>query len=149
MAMDNWWPEEDLVPVKPDMRLALSREDKIREVEEELHQEAAATMRDTLRFADLTPEDLANQDPSFVPEWMVAQAGGDRALAGRRFRIAKYALMSSKEAPVGLKLSKDLMVGMAKVRAKEKTPPKILNMVVVHMTGNLPKFEEIEVEPQR
>ena len=155
--MAEWYefPEESPVPVMPGPKLALvnavPREEMIRQVEEEIHLGAASILNDALHFMDVVPGPLDPEtgeptDPVPPAAW-VAELGEEGAQ--RRLRTATLALSSSKDAPIGLKLAKDTLVGMAKVRAKENQAPKTLNMVVVHMTGNLPKFDEIEVEPQR
>src|SRR5512138_1838110 len=160
--MAEWWElgEDPASPARPDPKASAaltapppaalakppSREDLIRDVETELHAEAVEVMRGVARFADFSDEELGADGP---PPWLVAQHNGDHRAAARSFRIAKASASNSKDAPIGLKLCKDIMVGMAKVRAKEKAPAKTLNLVVVQMTGQLPKFDSIEVEPQR
>jgi len=140
----EWWEEGEPAPLAKPATAALSREEVIRNVETELHAEATGVMRDTLRFADLSEEEIQASTP---PAWMVAECQGDDRAAARRFRVAKYALSPSKEAPIGLKLSKDLMVGMAKVRAKENAPAKTINVMMVALSAPLPKFDSMEVEP--
>lgn len=110
----------------------------IRAVEDEIYVEAAATVRDTLRFRDIDPEWT---EPPL--EW-ITELGEKEAM--KRFRMARYGCMPSKDAPVGLKLAQDTLVGFAKVRAAEKAGPRTLNMVVVQMSAPMPEFGEVEVD---
>lgn len=129
--------EKALVHIEP-KPLAKTRPDTLRDVEEEIHEEAAAVIQDALRFSELAPE--ATEPPY---EW-VKEVGMERAM--KRFYTAKYALMNAKEAPIGLRIAKDTLLGMVRAKSKEKAGPKTLNMVVVQMTGSIPVFDEIEIE---
>lgn len=137
--MGAWWEEEEapLAKVEP-KPLVKAKPERIRDIEEEIHEESAAVVQDALRFSELSPE--AQEPPH---EW-VKELGQERAW--KRFNTARYALMNAKEAPIGLRIAKDTLMGLSKVRAKEKIGPKTLNMVVVQMSGTLPKFDEVEVD---
>jgi hypothetical protein len=67
------------------------------------------------------------------------------AEARRRYRIAQTAWLPAADAPVGLKLAREIVVGYEKARASEKSGPKTLNVSVVKMTAPLPQFPEHEV----
>lgn len=145
--MGEWWePDEPAALVKePAAKLLLpSRDEIVRGAELEVHQEAVTVIRDVMRFNELSDAELAAPGP---PEWMIEECGGDVKVAGRRFRTARGAAMSAKDAPIAIKLSKDILVGMAKVRSMEKTAPKNLNVMVVQLSQPLPVFDSIEVEP--
>ena len=134
----EWWefPEEQLVPVKPDLPVVRSRADRIAAIEEEVHSEAATVINDAMHFMAIDP---GSEEP---PEAWVAELGVEGAK--RRMRTAQMALMSSKEAPVGLKLAKDTLVGMSKAKAQRKAPSTTLNMVVL-MGGPLPQYPRREI----
>ncbi len=110
----------------------------IRAVEDEIYVEAASTVRDTLRFKEIDP---AQEEPPL--EW-IAELGEHEAK--KRHRLARSGWMPSKDAPVGLKLAQDTLVGFAKVRAAEKQGPRTLNMVYVKLSAPMPEFDEVEVD---
>jgi hypothetical protein len=138
--MGAWYEsEEEPAPLaKAEPVHLVVRADRIRSLEEEIHEESADVIRDALAFADIPPD---AEEPPY--EW-VKELGMERAW--KRFRTVKYALCNLKEAPVALRIAKDTLVGMAKARASEKSGPRTLNMVVVQMTGTLPQFGEVEVD---
>ena len=135
----EWWefPEEALVPVKPDPPVLRSRADRIAAIEEEVHSEAATVINDAMHFMAFDP---ASEEP---PEAWVAELGAEGAK--RRMRTAQLANLPSKEAPIGLKLAKDTLVGMSKAKAARKAPSTTLNMVVVQMQGPLPQYPRREI----
>lgn len=110
----------------------------IRAVEDEIYTEAAATVRDVLRFKDIDPS-----QQKCPPEW-IAELG--EAEADKRLRMARSGWLPSKEAPVGLKLAQDTLIGFAKARAAEKQGPRTLNIAYVQLSAPLPEFEELEVD---
>lgn len=144
-------PERDAIgalsTVKP-AQLVKTRADRIADIEEELHEEAATILKDAMHFMDVEPGPLDPETgerlPPQPPAAWVAELGEEGAK--RRLRTAQHALSSSKDAPVGLKLAKDALVGMAKVKAVKNAPARTLNMIVVNMTAVLPEFEELEVD---
>jgi hypothetical protein len=103
-------------------------------MEEELYQKALSISADAMCWADLDP---AEKEPP--PEW-IHELGPEAA--ARRFRVARAAWMSSRDAPIGLKLAHNAVVGIMKARAVEKQGPKILNATLVQMVGPLPEFPE-------
>jgi hypothetical protein len=145
--MDDWpFPDEaPMVVAKP--VTTLTRAQVIQDVEEELHAESATILLDALHFADPclegTPDGEGGMLPAQVPDKWIQELGTERAQ--RRFRTAQLALLPSKEAPVGLKMAKDALVGMAKVAAAKSAPARAINMVVVNLQAPLPVLEEREV----
>jgi hypothetical protein len=134
----DWFDEEpaSIVPAKPS-KLAESV-DTIRAVEDEIHKESANVLRGVLAFSEVDPAWESPPD-----DWIAAYG---QVEAEKRFRLAKYALMNAKEAPVGLKLAKDTFVGMSKARAAEKGGARTLNMTFVQMSRPMPVFPEKDVE---
>ena len=125
----------------PDPKLARSREEFITNIEHQVHKEAAGIVSDALHFADIDPDD---DDP---PQAWIDELGVEGAR--KRLRTAKYALQTPKEAPIGLRIAKDTMVGMSKAKAGKKGPSHVLNMLVVKMTGPVPQYEELEIVEKR
>lgn len=124
--------------VKSEPASLVPKGDRLRDIEAEIQEEAAEVIQGALSFADINPTDT---EPPH--EWVKA-LGMERAW--KRFKLAQFALLTPKEAPIGLRMAKDVMMGYARVRSKEKIGPKTLNMVVVQMTGTLPTFPEREVD---
>lgn len=111
----------------------------IRAVEEELLQETNTVVSAALDFAKIDPE--SDSPPS---EW-VERHGLEKAT--ERFRTAKYALMSAKDAPVGLKIATQVHGGIIKARATEKSGTRIMNVTLVEMpvsTAAYPRKEIVE-----
>jgi hypothetical protein len=134
--MEWWETSEEVVPAAP-APLARSRADRIAQVEEEVHAEAATIIRDALCFMKVDPDTV---EP---PETWVKELGAEGAM--QRLRTAQMANLSPKEAPIGLRLAKDTLVGMSKAKAASKKPATTLNMVVVNMAGPLPQYPRREV----
>ena len=134
----DWWefPEEAIEPVKP-APLVRSRADRIAQMEEEVHSEAATIIADALRFTEIRPE-----DESPPQQWIDELGEPD---AWRRFQTAKYALCTPKEAPIGLRLAKDTLVGMSKAKAQSKKPAGVTLNMVVNMAGPLPQYPRREI----
>jgi hypothetical protein len=131
-----------LAPVKAEEnRLATYRQDKLKELENELFAENLAILHDMAFFRDIEPD---CEEP---PEQWVVELGAEQAK--KRLRIAKAAWMSAKEAPVALAVSKSIAMGIIKARATEKAGPRSLNVALVHMVAPPVQFEERELEEKK
>lgn len=95
---------------------------------------------DAAFFTDIDPE-----DPSRIPDEWWDEPGMTLVKATRRLRTAQYALMNAKEAPVGLQMAKAIVTANVKARAAAVNIGQ-LNVAKVMMIGNLPQYEEKEVE---
>ena len=126
-----------LVPVEKKSKIQL-RAEALRSIEDGILERSQAVVDDALHFGEFDPE-----DPNPPQAW-VEELGQERA--EKRLRMAKYALMSAKEAPVGLAIAKATFASIIKARATEKQGPRQLNVNVVNMTAPLPEFRVIEVE---
>ena len=123
--------------LEPQTAMVRSREARIQELEDEVHEEAATIIADALAFADL-PEGAEHPPDEWIDKY-----GPERAQ--KRFNVAKYAQCTPKNAPVGLRIANNALVGMAKAKAHRKSGPRTLNMIVVQMTGPVPQYDELEV----
>ncbi len=121
--------------------LAAARQEKLKELENELFHENMAIMRDVACFRDIEP------DCEHPPDNWVMELG--MAGAQKRLRVAKAAWMSSKDAPVALNVSKSILMGIIKARATEKAGPRSLNVAMVHMAAPQQEFEERELEEKK
>lgn len=111
---------QPLAKVDPNETLADAKERDLASVEDELFNKSSEILSGALSFADIDPE-----NPAPPSEWL-EKYGPDEA--GRRFRLAKYALMSAKEAPVGIKVAESLARGIMKSRALQKAAPQALSV---------------------
>lgn len=91
---------------------------------------AMEVLEGTLAFKDIDP-----QQDTIPPEW----ADMDPDLATRRLRLARAAWLPVAEAPIGMKLAKDLAVGIIKARSMEKSTPRPLN-VAIQIVTSPPQF---------
>lgn len=107
-----------------------------RRIEDEILADAQEVLLGAGSFHRIDPEWEAPP-----PEW-IAALGQQRAL--ERFRLAKYALASSKDAPVGLKLAAATHASITKARATEKSGDRVFNMTLVQMPASAVVYPEIE-----
>jgi hypothetical protein len=101
--------------------------------------------------------DIDPTDPELPAEWMAElqdcvteeeRTAKERELQ-RRKRIAQYALMPPKEAPVALQIAAKVLGGMQKARAMEGAAPKHLNVTLVSVAAPdqpVPLFPEKEID---
>jgi hypothetical protein len=115
-----------------------SRLSRIRKLEDRVLEQAMVNLDGVQRFSEITG---LEEEPS---EAWVAEVGLEQAR--HRLRCAKYGLMSAKEAPVGIKVDMAVMSGIMKVRAAEKTGPRVMNAVLVQMPVSGEPMKEIIVE---
>lgn len=135
--MSDWFDEAPIVLVEPS-KMELNHR-WLAKKQQAIFEQASRVTEDTLLFRDLDP---AADAP---PEKWVSELGTDEAW--KRFRVARSAWMSAKEAPVGIKVAKELVIGISKALGDSAQAPRIINMqkVTVH-TGPAPEFPIIEVE---
>lgn len=112
----------------------------IRSIEDEMLLEASTIVRDAMKWRDIEPSsvDAPTEWYQELKERLGDGPAKDEAI--KRFRVAKAAWMSSKDAPIGLKLATQVMVGIVKARATEDQAPRPLNVAVqiVQMPAQLP-----------
>ena len=133
----DWMPahKAELVPSAPTEGLAL---EKLKGIEDEILVECASLIQGVLKFSEL---DFDN--PEIMPEGWVAQLGQKEA--EKQHRIARYALLNPKEAPVALKMGQSTFTGITKARATEKAAPRSLSVSFVQLTPPMLDFVETEI----
>ena len=103
----------------------------------QLFQENLQILLDAARFADIP------RGSREVPQSWIDQMGEERATAA--FRVALYAQMSAKEAPVALKMATTVVLGVMK--ALEASTARKRPLSVGHAVEMpAPQFAEIEVD---
>lgn len=111
----------------------------IRQTEDQVFLRAAKVMEGTLAFDEIDPE---QPDP---PEEWVRKLGHEEAV--RRLRVAKYSLMSAKDAPVALAIAKSIYTSALKAKASSAGAARALNVAIVQMPDFVvPKFPEKKIE---
>lgn len=126
-------------PKKVDLSSSLKDDnDRLRNVEDKVLGKALTIVQDALHFADLDMGD------SKIPDAWVDEVGIDGA--ERRHRAATWSQLNAKEAPVGLKMAKEVLVGIVKARATEKAEPKRLNIAITKIDFQLPAFPSVAVD---
>ena len=113
---------------------ALAGKRRADELEEEIYQDAIRVTGASLKFAEV------DEESSEPPEAWILEHGLEEATV--RHRIARYAQMNAKAAPVGLKMAVQTLQGMARARAERDQGPRTLNMQVVQVVAPMPQFEE-------
>jgi hypothetical protein len=130
---------------KDAMQRKREQRDKLIGMRDELLAESLGVIRDSMRFRDIDPELNRDDDPAF---WgMQDELGPDDAK--RAYRVAKYALATAADAPIGLKLATNIAVGIMKANAAEKGAAPTLNVgkVIINQAA-IPVFEEREVKDE-
>ena len=78
--------------------------------------------------------------PHLVDHTAIEDFGNEKDKLAQANRLARYALMSAKEAPVGIVVMKSLVIGLARARSLENMAPRSLNVAVVYQ-NNAPAFQ--------
>lgn len=112
--------------------------DRLQEIQDQLLQKSLEVVGAAMAFSDI------EEDSTAPPDAWIAELGQDSAHA--RWRLAKAAWRTGRDAPVGIKLASQMAVGILKAKAVEKTGPKTLNVALVNWTGPLPQFPEQDFE---
>jgi hypothetical protein len=136
---------------KPGPSLLERTERELQKIENEIVSEASEVVHSALRFSEVDPERPEELPPDWLDELNALQIGTpehEQAMERlqKRFRVAKAAWMSAKNAPVALSIAKGVLVGAMKARAMADQGPKHLNINVVSITAPLPVFPEKKVE---
>lgn len=149
-------PERSKEPVSPSILISrpvdpLARKraqrDRLLGMRDELLAESLGVIRDSMRFRDIDLENFPerDKDPAF---WSMQDELGPED-AKRAYRVAKYALATAADAPIGLKLATNIAVGIMKANAAEKGAAPVLNVgkVIINQAA-IPVFEEREVKDE-
>ena len=132
----------EVVPMPELVRPVAKRADALQELENQVIEKNLQVFADAAHFGELDPE-----SPDDIPlEWEI-ELGPERAR--EKHRIARYALMSAKEAPVGLQMSKAIVTAAIKAKAERSTRIGQLNIGKVMIVGTQHNYEEIEVTDER
>ena len=128
-------------------------ERELKKLESELHQECRKVVFSAVTHAfDVDPA-----DPELPAEWL-AELGDcvdeeERASKlrdlNRRRRIATYALLPPKEAPVALQIAAKVLGGMDKADAMKGAAPRELNLTLVSFPApdqSVPMFPVKEIK---
>lgn len=134
--MADWFDDAPLVKAPP---VEMDRPTRwLAKKQQEIFEQASKVTEDVLLFRDLDP--TAKEPP---PEWVRELGEKD---AWKRFRVALSAWMSAKEAPVGIKVAKELVVGISKALGESAQAPRVLNLQKVTVySGTPPEYPVIEV----
>lgn len=121
----------------PAKAIAKKQADRLRLLEDEILEEATETIIGALKFSKIDPE---SKEP---PKDWIAALGPERA--AERFRLAKYALMDQKNAPVGMKIATNVHASITRARQTEKAGSRALNVTLVQMPAAHVEYPRLEV----
>lgn len=116
----------EIVPIDPNETLAERQAKDLQSIEDELFEKSGEILEGALLFADISPD--AEEPPA---EWF-KKYGVEKAT--RMFRMAKFAMMSAKEAPVGIKVAESMVRGVLKARSMAAAQPKTLAVAFLNQT---------------
>ncbi len=126
--------------IVPRPRMEVSPHERLKKIEDDILKKAMITIDEAMSWRDIDPG-----EKNIPPDWM--DMDPDEAV--KRLRVANAAWMNKKEAPVGLNIAKDVLVGIIKARATEKAAPMhTLNIMHVQMTAPMPQFDVIQLEAE-
>ena len=106
-------------------------------LEDELMQETMTIVRDAMRFKEIDASD------ENIPQEWIDEVGLDGAK--ERMRVAAAAWLPSKEAPAGMKMAAQVMVGMLNSKKNEGADAKELNVAVQVVNAPARDYEVIKV----
>lgn len=123
---------------KPKESSLAKTERELKKIESEIHQECSKVVHSIVTDAfTIDPE-----SPEMPAEWLeeLEQTPPEEHPAKlrefeRRQRIAKYALMSNKDAPVALGIAAKVLSGMQKANAMKDASPRALNLTLVSFSA--------------
>lgn len=134
----------------PDDKLAKTEQPStalIKRAEKEVLGKSLSMLSDATRFADVPPESKITENP---PEWWMKEYETEME-AVRAWRVAHYALLPTKDSPVGLKLASNVAIGIIQAQAA-RAANRPINVMPVHMSvpisieGELKKAPVVESE---
>jgi hypothetical protein len=121
----------DIFPTKPSsLEVA---EKGLKKLENQIYEECNSVILSVVKDTfDIDPA-----DPELPAAWLEEIEAGTltKEEAAKRKRIAQYALMPPKEAPVALQIAAKVLSGMHKARAMEGAGPKHLNLTMVSISA--------------
>ena len=132
--------------VKPKGHLAVSGQgtgvsmtkENLEFLEDQLLGEVLSTVGCAMRFHEIDPS-----DPESIPEeWRELS---DRELKSR-IRVVEAANLTSAEAPIGLKMSFQLMESIMKNRSKRSEEKNVLNVGKVELPSPVVNYDEIDID---
>lgn len=120
---------------------ALEKQNRLKNMEDAILAKSMRILESSLDFPDI------DEDTVDVPQEWIDEAGGDEKIAKARFRVAKGSWKSTADQPAGIKTAAQIMTGIIRARSTERQGPRVLNVQVVNLSGPLPVFDTIDVEP--
>lgn len=116
----------------------LSKQDRLRAIEDGVFEQQASIVRDVGHFADIDPENPA------IPEKWIEELGPEGA--ERRFRLAKAGWENGKNAPIGITMAAKTVTGIAKARANSQSAPAEVNIAVQFLMAPMANYPTKKVE---
>lgn len=114
--------EAQLVEVVDRLPAAMPAQEGLKLMRDRMLMSSLEVMEAATAFVEVTPDDT---EP---PEDWVRKYGLEGAR--RRLRVAQYAHLPAKFAPVGLTLAPKIALGIMNIDAKLKAPPRALNLTI-------------------
>lgn len=116
-------------------------ESAFRQMEDEILTETSQIIRGAMNFHKIDPE--AKEPPA---DW-VEELGQEKA--DEQFRLARYALMSMKNAPVAFKMATAVHASIVKARSSEKGQHRTLRVQLVQMPTAHVDYPKLEIGDER
>jgi hypothetical protein len=142
----------DGLPLKPSKLEVIEK--SLKKMESRLYEECTEVVQTAIRHTfELNPEQPNDIPAEWLEELELCQSEEERTEKLReldkRKRIAQYALMPNKSAPVVLQLAAKVLIGMGKARASQTHTHQHLNLTYVAIPSPnqpIPQFPEKKIE---
>jgi hypothetical protein len=108
-------------------------------VEDQVLADAINVVSHALNFADMGFDE---EGKAVTPESWDALSVSEKA---KRIRLAQASWLPSSEAPYGLKLSFDAMIGIIKARAAKESGTRVLNIENATFPSPSPLVQDLEI----
>lgn len=119
-------------------------EENLRDIENQILADSLVVVRDAIDFHSIEADEKA------VPAEWVEELGEERAK--RKFRVAKGAWMSTKDAPNGILVAMKMASAIVSARSAEKAAPKALSITWIQQAAPgevAAAYPELVVEAQK
>jgi hypothetical protein len=117
-------------------------EEDLRDIENEILNKSLGVVAAAISFAEVDENELN------IPEEWIEKYGEKEAT--RRFRIAKGAWKSTKEAPNGILVAMKVATSIVQARSTERAAPKALNVTWIQNNGvPPPAYPEVIIEAEK
>jgi hypothetical protein len=134
--------QQNLIQVQKNQLEKVSKDVNIQTlqaVEDKVLADSISIIEHCLNFADMGFDSNGNEE---VPEAWNALSDAEKA---KRIRLSKAMWLTSSEAPYGIKLAFEAMIGITKSRAMKESGTRVLNIENATFPAPSPLVQDLEI----